>query len=52
VIFGARNVEQLDANLAAADLELGQKHVDILDQASAIELGYPYQFIGQTQGGW
>jgi aryl-alcohol dehydrogenase-like predicted oxidoreductase len=52
VIFGARNVEQLDANLAAADLELAPKHVDVLDQASAIDLGYPYTFIGQTQGSW
>jgi aryl-alcohol dehydrogenase-like predicted oxidoreductase len=52
VIFGARNVEQLDVNLAAADLELAPKHVEVLDQASAIDVGYPYTFIGQTQGNW
>ena len=46
VIFGARNVEQLDANLAAAELELAAKHVEVLDKASAIPLGYPYGFIG------
>jgi aryl-alcohol dehydrogenase-like predicted oxidoreductase len=52
VIFGARNVEQLDANLAAADLELPAKHVETLDKASAFDLGYPYSFIGNTQTTW
>ena len=51
VIFGARNVEQLDANLAAADLELAPKFVEILDKASAFPLGYPYDFIG-ANGVW
>jgi aryl-alcohol dehydrogenase-like predicted oxidoreductase len=51
VIFGARNVEQLDANLAAADLELAPKHVEILDKASAFPFGYPYDFIG-ANGVW
>jgi aryl-alcohol dehydrogenase-like predicted oxidoreductase len=51
VIFGARNVEQLDANLAAADLELAPKHVELLDKASAFPLGYPYDFIG-ANGVW
>jgi aryl-alcohol dehydrogenase-like predicted oxidoreductase len=52
VIFGARTVEQLDANLAAADLELSAKHVTALDTASAFDLGYPYSFIQMTQGSW
>ena len=52
VIFGARTIEQLDANLAAADLELAPKHIEVLDKASAIDLGYPYQFIAQTQTVW
>ncbi len=52
VIFGARTVEQLDANLAAADLELSPAHVEALDKASAFELGYPYGFIGMTQSTW
>jgi len=51
VIFGARNVAQLDANLAGAELELSAKHVEVLDQASAIPLGYPYGFIAQN-GAW
>ena len=52
VIFGARTIEQLDANLAAADLELAPKHVEVLDKASAFELGYPYEFIGGASGVW
>jgi aryl-alcohol dehydrogenase-like predicted oxidoreductase len=52
VIFGARNLEQLDANLAAADLELPAKHVETLDKASAFDLGYPYTFIANTQTTW
>ena len=51
VIFGARNVAQLDANLAGAELELSAKDVELLDQASAIPLGYPYGFIAQN-GVW
>lgn len=52
VIFGARTIEQLDANLVAADLELSPAHVQQLDQAAAIELGYPYAFIQATQSTW
>jgi aryl-alcohol dehydrogenase-like predicted oxidoreductase len=52
VIFGARTIEQLEANLAASDLELGAKHMAALDQASAFDLGYPYSFIQATQSAW
>lgn len=52
VIFGARTVEQLDANLAAADLELSAQHMATLDQASAFDIGYPYEFIKATQAIW
>ena len=52
VIFGARTIEQLDANLAAADLKLSPAHVEALDKASAFDVGYPYQFIAQPQGTW
>ncbi len=52
VIFGARTIEQLDANLAAADLELTAGQLAALDQASAFELGYPYSFIQSTQSSW
>ncbi len=52
VIFGARNIEQLEANVAAAELKLSAQHLEALDKASAFELGYPYQFISQTQSVW
>jgi aryl-alcohol dehydrogenase-like predicted oxidoreductase len=52
VIFGARTVEQLDANLAAAELQLSAAHVASLDQASAFDVGYPYSFIQATQSTW
>jgi aryl-alcohol dehydrogenase-like predicted oxidoreductase len=52
VIFGARTIEQLDANLAAAELKLPAQAIEALDKASAFELGYPYQFIAQTQTIW
>ncbi len=52
VIFGARSVEQLDDNLKAADVTLSPDQVQRLDEASAIELGYPYKFIGNIQKRW
>jgi aryl-alcohol dehydrogenase-like predicted oxidoreductase len=52
VIFGARNLEQLETNLAAADLELTPGQLAALDQASAFELGYPYAFIQSIQSAW
>jgi aryl-alcohol dehydrogenase-like predicted oxidoreductase len=52
VIFGARTPAQLDANLAAADLELSPAQVQVLDDASAFELGYPYDFIRSMQAAW
>lgn len=52
VIFGARTVEQLDANLAAADLALTPAQVTTLDEASGFELGYPYDFIRSIQQTW
>jgi len=52
VIFGARNVEQLEANLAGAELELSAGQIEALDKASAFDLGYPYEFIKNTQPTW
>jgi len=52
VIFGARTVAQLDDNLGAADVELSDGQVAVLDEASAFDLGYPYTFIAQIQGRW
>ena len=52
VIFGARTAEQLDENLGATTLKLDDGHRKRLDEASAIELGYPYQFMKDVQGRW
>jgi aryl-alcohol dehydrogenase-like predicted oxidoreductase len=52
VIFGARNVGQLEENLGAAELELPEKILTALDEASAFSLGYPYDFIKSVDGRW
>jgi aryl-alcohol dehydrogenase-like predicted oxidoreductase len=43
-IFGARTLEQLEDNLGAADLRLDAEASKRLDEASALELVYPYDF--------
>ncbi len=50
VIFGARDVEQVDDNIAAAKLALSDEQVAALDAASEFELGYPYDFIRMVEG--
>lgn len=52
VIFGARTVAQLDDNLKAAALTLPDSVMHALDEASAWELGYPYESIARTQKRW
>lgn len=52
VIFGARNIAQLEENLGAGDLVLPADAVNRLDAASAAELGYPYDFIKNIDGAW
>jgi aryl-alcohol dehydrogenase-like predicted oxidoreductase len=52
VIFGARTQAQLDDNLAAAALKLDDGHKKRLDEASKIDLGYPYQMMSDIQGRW
>ena len=52
VIFGARTIEQLEANLPAAELELTADQLAVLEKASAFDLGYPYAFIQMTQAAW
>ena len=50
VILGARTLEQLDDNLAAADLHLSQKETAQLDEASSpIVSDYPYGAPGVQQ---
>jgi aryl-alcohol dehydrogenase-like predicted oxidoreductase len=52
VIFGARTVAQLEENLPAGDLRLHSEHMRILDDASKVDLGYPYDFMARIQGDW
>ncbi len=52
VIFGARSPEQLQDNLAAAALVLPEAAVRRLDEASAFDLGYPYDMIRRIQSAW
>ncbi|MFO0746347.1 MAG: aldo/keto reductase [Myxococcota bacterium] len=51
-IFGARSVAQLEDNVKAAALELSADHMRLLDQVSAVPMGYPYEFIGRIAGKW
>lgn len=51
-IFGARSVEQLETNVRAGELTLSDDQLRRLDEASAIDWGYPYSFIKSIQGRW
>jgi len=51
-IFGARDLAQLESNVKAAELQLSPEQLQRLEQASAVELGYPYGFLNQVQGRW
>ncbi|RMH43075.1 MAG: aldo/keto reductase [Deltaproteobacteria bacterium] len=52
VIFGARSLQQLEDNLAAAALSLPDEAFARLDEVSAPPLGYPYDFMHRVQGRW
>ena len=52
VIMGVRNLAQLDDNLKAGELRLSAEAMKRLDEASAFELGYPYDFMKRIQGRW
>jgi len=52
VIFGARSLQQLDDNLRAAELKLPPDTVRRLDEASAFDVGYPYEFMQRVQQRW
>jgi aryl-alcohol dehydrogenase-like predicted oxidoreductase len=43
-IVGARHIAQLQDNLESLTLELSEKQVAELDEASAIQLGFPHDF--------
>ncbi|WP_437653049.1 aldo/keto reductase [Sorangium sp. So ce1182] len=44
-IIGARTMAQLDDNLAALDLSLSPKHVEVLDALSQPKLSFPVDFL-------
>jgi aryl-alcohol dehydrogenase-like predicted oxidoreductase len=50
-IIGVRTLEQLEDNLAAADLELTAEEMASLDAVSALDNIYPYRFISNASLG-
>jgi len=48
-ILGATKPRHMESNLAALAFTLGDEHLDRLDDASAIDLGFPHDFLTGTQ---
>ncbi len=48
-IVGARTVDQMKDNLGCLDLALDPSHLEALDAASAVELGFPHAFLLQAR---
>ncbi len=46
-IIGARKLSQLQDNLASFDVSLSTEQVQALDEASQIDLGFPYSLYGK-----
>jgi diketogulonate reductase-like aldo/keto reductase len=46
-ILGARKLSQLQDNLASFDVLLSTEQVQVLDEASEIDLGFPYSLYGK-----
>ncbi len=47
-IIGARRMTQLEANLGSSGWTLSEEHVRYLDDASALQPPYPYDFIAKA----
>ncbi len=45
VIIGARKMNQIEDNLGALAVDLGEDHLETLEKASRIELGFPHDFV-------
>ncbi len=45
IILGARTLKQLEDNLGCLDFTLAEDHIDQLETASAITLGFPHDMI-------
>ena len=48
-IIGARKLSQLQDNLASLDLELSADQLKTLDEASKVELGFPYDLYPKSR---
>ena len=48
-VIGPRTRAQLDDNLAAATLRLGDEHLRRLDEISAVPLGYPHELLAAAE---
>jgi len=46
-LVGARTEEQIHDNLGALDVELSKDHMETLNEASAIDLGFPHNFLSE-----
>jgi aryl-alcohol dehydrogenase-like predicted oxidoreductase len=46
-IVGATTPDQLEDNLGSVDLTLGDDHLARLDEASAVDMGFPHDFLAQ-----
>lgn len=46
-VIGARNAQQIDEQLESLSLNLSPEDIALLDQASNIELGFPFEFLDQ-----
>lgn len=51
-LIGPEGVEQLQANLAAIELDVPQETLDRIDAASAPAIGYPHSFAGAKPRPW
>lgn len=52
VIFGARSVRQLEDNLRCLEVPLSDDQLGRLDQVSALDWDYPYEFLNRVMGRW
>jgi aryl-alcohol dehydrogenase-like predicted oxidoreductase len=46
-LVGARTEEQIADNLGALDVQLSEDHMETLNAASAIDLGFPHNFLSE-----
>ena len=49
-IVGARRAAQLQESLGCLDVTLGDEHLDRLDEASRVSLGFPHDFLRALRG--